>query len=149
MLICALLMNLCTHFWHNSRYVVAGFESIDATTGILNSVTKAIKLFPDNPIAPWAAGLTYGIGGAYMRMAERFHRGVESTEAHTAAIRTRARVTLGYIGTYLLIRKARGDDAAQTMVATFDLVWQLAKLVTGKPLSLDTLLIEQGAMAKS
>ena len=38
-------------------------EAIDTTTGILNSVTKAMALFPTNPVAPWAAGLVYGIGG--------------------------------------------------------------------------------------
>ena len=69
---------------------------------------QAAKLFPRNPVAPWAAALAYGIGGAYFRMLERAHRGLPTTTEHYDAIRARARVVLAYVAAYTTIRRARG-----------------------------------------
>ena len=59
-------------------------------------------------MAPWAAALAYGIGGAYFRMLERAHRGLPTTNEHYDAIRERARVVLAYVSAYTAIRQARG-----------------------------------------
>ena len=88
------------------------------------SAPQAAKLFPRNPVAPWAASLAYGIGGAYFRMLERAHRGLPTTEAHYDAIRARARVVLAYVSVYTAIRRARGHDTAQVLVALFDVSWK-------------------------
>ena len=52
------------------KHVVTVYESIDSTTGILNSLTKAMALFPGNPIAPWVAGLAYGTDALYESLYE-------------------------------------------------------------------------------
>lgn len=113
------------------RTVVHVYESIDGTTGVLNSYNKAAKLFPRNPVAPWAAALAYGIGGAYFRMLERAHRGLPTTTEHYDAIRARARVVLAYVAAYTTIRRARGHDAAQVLVVLFEVARKLSQLYTG------------------
>jgi hypothetical protein len=37
--------------------IVTVYETIDGTTGIMNSFTKAAGLFKQNSVAPWIAGL--------------------------------------------------------------------------------------------
>jgi len=112
--------------------LVTVYQSIDSSTGIINSVNKAADLFPSNSVAPLMAALAYGVGGAGFNMLLRAQRGIATTAEHYEAIRLKARVTMTYVAVYYLTRRVRGHNHAQITVALIDVIWKLYELSTGR-----------------
>jgi len=114
--------------------LVTAFEAVDSSTTVLGSVEKAKRLFPESPLAPFIAAVISGVGGSFFRYIERrFGRNWNvSTELSRPSVVTRT--VLLYTVVYIQLREVIGWRKARLYIASFHVVWNLLKEITGKSL---------------
>jgi len=99
-----------------------GMDAIDSAGGVCASCEKATKLFPDNPNAPFIAGMLISLGGSLFRYLEQKSRG-KNPQTEWAKPTSVFKRGLFYTVLYLVLRRVKGDPSqARLTLVTLHLV---------------------------
>lgn len=87
-----------------------GMDAIDSAGGVCASCEKAARLFPENPNAPFVAGMLISLGGSLFRYLEQKSRG-KNPQTEWAKPTSVFKRGLFYTILYLLLRRWKGDPS--------------------------------------